>query len=130
MIGRWTATIALALLGAGGIGALAGSFNPDHFMLTAIVFAACTVTPLGALGWMVFLMPKTPESAEDNVEHHWAAKAAGGAFTDLIVLLSAGLAAVSISGIALDTPMVLLVLLTVAMSDFGLRYFLLERQAR
>ncbi len=133
MVGRWIAAVAVALLGAAGVGALAGSFNPDRFALTAVVFGAATITPLGALGWFLFIAPKSvpqDRNAADNVERRWSEQAASKAFTDLLVLVGVGLAVISIAGIVLDAQLVLLAVVIVAMVDVGLRYAVLERRAR
>jgi hypothetical protein len=133
MIGRWIAVVALALLGAAGIGAVAGSFNPDHFVLTAAVFGAGTIAPLGALGWLLFVAPKSApqdRNAAENVERRWAEQAAARAFADILALIGLGLAVISIAGIVLDTQLVLMAVVIVAMVDVALRYVVLERRDR
>lgn len=130
---RRLAAAALALAGSAVVGVLAASLTDRPFLVTAVVFAACALAPIGALAWLLLVAPVTApgdRNAHDNVENHWGQAAAAGAFTDLLVVLGLGLAVVSIADLALQTELVLLVLVLLAMGDASLRYVVLERRAR
>ncbi|MBZ2198578.1 hypothetical protein [Occultella gossypii] len=133
MFARWTLTIAFALVVAALIGAVASVFNPEAPLVTGLVFAAATLGPAGALGWFLFVSPKTvtPDpNAEDNVENTWLEKAASAAFVDLLVLLSIALAVVSVSGRSPDPQLLLLGAVVVAMCDVAIRYVVTARRER
>ncbi|TDE95778.1 hypothetical protein EXU48_05800 [Occultella glacieicola] len=133
MLVRWTLTVAFALVVAAAVGAVAAVFNPDAPLLTGVVFAAATLGPAGALGWFLFVSPKTaaPDpNAEDNVENTWLEKAAAAAFVDLLVLLSLALTAVSVSGRSPDPQLLLLGAVVVAMGDVAIRYVIAARRER
>ncbi|GAA5019916.1 hypothetical protein GCM10023258_08010 [Terrabacter aeriphilus] len=121
------------LVGAGAVGALAGSIGDRPFALTAAVFGAATLAPLGALAWLLLVAPLTvrrDRNPTDNVEHGWVQAAAAGAFTDLLVVLGLGLAVVSVVDPVLETQLVLLAIVVLAMGDASVRYVVLERRSR
>ncbi|WP_374969506.1 hypothetical protein [Terrabacter sp. BE26] len=125
--------IGTTLTGSAAVGAVAGGLSDHSFALTATVFAAATVGPMGALAWLLLVAPRSVESnrnPDDDVEHRWAQTAAAGAFTDLLVVLGLGLAIVSIADLVLKTQLVLLALVVLAMGDASVRYVGLERRGR
>ncbi|WP_154794853.1 hypothetical protein [Occultella kanbiaonis] len=133
MFARWTLTIAFALVAAAAIGAVASVFNPEAPLVTGVVFAAATLGPAGALGWFLFVSPKTvtPDpNAEDNVENTWLQKAAAGAFTDLLIVLAIALTVVSVTGRSPDAEILLLGAVVLAMGDVAIRYVVTARRER
>lgn len=134
MIGRWIAAIGLGLVGAAGIGALAGSFTPDDFAVKAAIFGAAALGPATFSAWYVLIgrkeVAKDARQHTDSVEQQWAGRAASGAFTDLMIVLGVSLTAVSISGWEPPVGLVLLALTILGLGDMAVRYLLAERRER
>lgn len=128
---RWLLAIALAVLLAAAGGLIAGAVNAEHFALTAVVFAVLMLGPLIALGWALFVAPKTVDSPADNpdtIEARWSQQAAAGAWRDTITATSAVLVLVAIFGFQWHTTFVLLGVVLIAMASLVVRSLLLRHQ--
>ncbi|MGY5883852.1 hypothetical protein [Modestobacter lacusdianchii] len=133
MVTRHVAAALTGLLVAGGIGLVAGLFEPDQFWLRAVVFACCTVGPAYGLGWLVFLSGVTgedpPVHVEETIEHQWWQRSASASFLDLLVVAGLGSAALAVSGLELAASSVLAGLILFAFADVAVRLTVLRRRA-
>lgn len=119
----------LALVTSATAGGVAGWAHGERFWLVAGVFAACTLGPAIAMGWLVFVSGHVvePDShVEDSVESRWMERATAGAFVDVVI--AAGVALTLTSLLDLDVPgrLVLLALLGGAGADTVLRFRVLS----
>ncbi|MEN3122340.1 hypothetical protein [Janibacter sp. LM] len=129
--GAYVRAGALALLVAAVAGAVAGWVRADEFWPVAVVFAACTLGPAIALGWLVFVSGHTVQPdphVEDSVEARWVERACSGAFVDLV--LAAGVALTLTSVLDMDLPggLVLLAVVVAAGVDATRRYAVISRR--
>ena len=78
-------------------------------------------------------MRDAPRNVEDSVEYRWSERASAGVFRDMLVLLGAGAAVLSVLEVAIDLTLrwplhlVLAGLVVLAMVDFGIRMQLSKR---
>lgn len=131
LVRRWLLAASFAILGAALIGLIAGGTHPDRFALVALIFAACTLGPLLALGWLVFVSPTTvpqDKHRQDSVEARWSDTAAAGAWRDTVIATSAVLVVVSIFGYQWRTSYVLLGVVVVAMLSLAIRHAALSQK--
>ncbi|WP_369139188.1 hypothetical protein [Modestobacter versicolor] len=130
---RHLAAAVTALVLAAGVGALAGSADPDRFWLRAAVFAACTLGPAYGVGWLVFLSahtgPQPVARVEDTVEHDWWQRSASGSFLDLVTVAGLGAAVLAVADLDVTASTVLAGLLVFAFADVAVRWTVLRRRA-
>lgn len=124
---RHAAVVTLALVAAGVVGLAAATFQPEHALVTGLVFAAAFLPPLYGLGWLVLVHERTAVDEPDGVEHRWFERSASAAFLDLVVLLGVSSAVVGTTGAAVDTSLALTAVVVVALGDLTIRMKLLER---
>jgi hypothetical protein len=130
---RHLAAVVTALVLAAGIGALAGSFEPEQFWLRAAVFACCTVGPAYGVGWLLFVSGAVEEGppvhVEETVEHQWWQRSASASFLDLLTVAGVGSFALAVTGLELAASSVLAALIVFAFADVGVRLTVLRRRA-
>lgn len=123
----WIASFAVGTALAAVTGGVAVYLRNDA--QPAVLFLAFAIGTLPV--WVglasAFLVHNTraPEHNEDSAEVQWLNRAASGAFFDLLLALGLSTAATSIADID-SVPTVVFVVL--AMGDWALRYFLLQRR--
>ncbi|MFT4230464.1 MAG: hypothetical protein QM602_09260 [Microbacterium sp.] len=128
-------SIAGGLLIASGLGGLFALFEQGGSPALAFgVGTAVTLPTAVALSWALMVDWSTiagrAERAEESIENTWYDRAATGTFHDLLMILGLGAAAFSVTRLAVDTGLLLMVLCGVAMADFALRYWATARVHR
>jgi hypothetical protein len=121
----------VALAASLGTGAAAGWVRSDEFWLVAAVFAACTLGPAIALGWLVFVSGHTVQTdphVEDSVEARWVERACSGAFIDLVIAAGVALTLTSVLDLHVPGGVVLLAVVIGAGADSVLRYGVISRR--
>ena len=138
-----TRTLLLLSFGGGlaaalGVAALVAAAGPgQRFLATLLAFGLSFWLPFSALLWVLLVdrgtMRDAPRNVEDSVEYRWSERASAGVFRDMLVLLGAGAAALSVLEVAIDLTLrwplhlVLAGLVVLAMVDFGIRMQLSKR---
>lgn len=141
--GRNTRTLLLLSFGGGlaaalGVAALVAAAGPEErFLATLLAFGFSFWLPFSALLWVLLVdrgtMRDAPRNVEDSVEYRWSERASAGVFRDMLVLLGAGAAVLSVLEVAIDLTLrwplhlVLAGLVVLAMVDFGIRMQLSKR---
>ncbi|MBY6538951.1 hypothetical protein HQ325_09720 [Rhodococcus sp. BP-349] len=135
--GRYPALWAAAPFGAVAALAIAAalvltdSAGPRPAVGAVAAFVVC-LWPCVGLAWVVLVDRNTlrgaPADPEHSVESAWYDRAAGGAFTDLLLITGLGTAGLAISGTDVSAVPALGLVLVVAMGSFGLRYQLARRR--
>jgi hypothetical protein len=129
----WTAAPAGVLLAVAlaAVAIATGGAGP-HPAVGAIAIAALTVTPCTALVWAVIVDRETLRGAtpnpEQSVESVWYDRAAGGAFTDILLITGLGTTAIAITGLDVPAVLVSTAVLAIAMGSFGIRYLVQQRR--
>lgn len=132
-----TRTLLLLSFGGGlaaalGVAALIAAAGPEErFLATLLAFGFSFWLPFSALLWVLLVdrgtMRDAPRNVEDSVEYRWSERASAGVFRDMLVLLGAGAAVLSVLEVAIDLTLrwplhlVLAGLVVLAMVDFGIR---------
>ncbi|MGP7812044.1 hypothetical protein [Glutamicibacter soli] len=132
-----TRTLLLLSFGGGlaaalGVAALVAAAGPEErFLATLLAFGFSFWLPFSALLWVLLVdrgtMRDAPRNVEDSVEYRWSERASAGVFRDMLVLLGAGAAVLSVLEVAIDLTLrwplhlVLAGLVVLAMVDFGIR---------
>lgn len=132
-----TRTLLLPSFGGGlaaalGVAALVAAAGPEErFLATLLAFGFSFWLPFSALLWVLLVdrgtMRDAPRNVEDSVEYRWSERASAGVFRDMLVLLGAGAAVLSVLEVAIDLTLrwplhlVLAGLVVLAMVDFGIR---------
>lgn len=132
-----TRTLLLLSFGGGlaaalGVAALVATAGPEErFLATLLAFGFSFWLPFSALLWVLLVdrgtMRDAPRNVEDSVEYRWSERASAGVFRDMLVLLGAGAAVLSVLEVAIDLTLrwplhlVLAGLVVLAMVDFGIR---------
>lgn len=105
----------------------------DHQPIAWLIFSLAFLPVFTAVFYAIFVdrstLRDTPTDPEASIEATWYKRAASGAFTDMIGLLGIALLAFTLFvdlSVSVDT--VLLVLIVVAMLDFGIRYLIIRRR--
>lgn len=130
---RWILVVFLALVAAAGIG-YAATFIPQFAeaepWVVALAFAACTVTPVGALFYVLIIVPtlQTDPHTEDSVESRWVEKAMAGAALDTIGAAGVALIVVVFTSVELPVTWVLTAVVGLLMADTVVRYVVLSRR--
>jgi hypothetical protein len=128
--------IAAAVIGgallSSGLGALFASLGePGDALLRFTVMAVVTLPVAAALVWAVLVdrtsLPEAVERPEDSIESAWYDAAARGAFLDTFVTVSLGAAVFSITGVQVDSGMLLLGLAVLIALDFAVRFVVVKR---
>ncbi|MEX5273159.1 hypothetical protein RF638_04305 [Kocuria sp. CPCC 205235] len=130
-LSAYVLSIVMALVLASIVGAIASVFYDENRLLGFVIFSACTAGTFFALGWVLFVSKYTVEEdahAEDNIEHRWYDKATSGAFHDIITTAGIALFALSVTRLEVSGTAVLILLLTLAMASFGLRFWAAKRR--
>ncbi len=138
-----TRTLLLLSFGGGlaaalGVAALVAAAGPEErFLATLLAFGFSFWLPFSALLWVLLVdrgtMRDAPRNVEDSVEYRWSERASAGVFRDMLVLLGAGAAVLSVLEVAIDLTLrwplhlVLAGLVVLAMVDFGIRMQLSKR---
>ena len=138
-----TRTLLLLSFGGGlaaalGVAALVAAAGPEErFLATLLAFGFSFWLPFSALLWVLLVDRGTMRDAlrnvEDSVEYRWSERASAGVFRDMLVLLGAGAAVLSVLEVAIDLTLrwplhlVLAGLVVLAMVDFGIRMQLSKR---
>ncbi|NAZ17426.1 hypothetical protein GT020_15335 [Glutamicibacter soli] len=138
-----TRTLLLLSFGGGlaaalGVAALVAAAGPEErFLATLLAFGFSFWLPFSALLWVLLVdrgtMRDAPRNVEDSVEYRWSERASAGVFRDMLVLLGAGAAVLSVLEAAIDLTLrwplhlVLAGLVVLAMVDFGIRMQLSKR---
>lgn len=138
-----TRTLLLLSFGGGlaaalGVAALVAAAGPEErFPATLLAFGFSFWLPFSALLWVLLVdrgtMRDAPRNVEDSVEYRWSERASAGVFRDMLVLLGAGAAVLSVLEVAIDLTLrwplhlVLAGLVVLAMVDFGIRMQLSKR---
>lgn len=138
-----TRTLLLLSFGGGlaaalGVAALVAAAGPEErFLATLLAFGFSFWLPFSALLWVLLVdrgtMRDAPRNVEDSVEYRWSERASAGVFRDMLVLLGAGAAVLSVLEVASDLTLrwplhlVLAGLVVLAMVDFGIRMQLSKR---
>lgn len=138
-----TRTLLLLSFGGGlaaalGVAALVAAAGPEERFLAALLaFGFSFWLPFSALFWVLLVdrgtMRDAPRNVEDSVEYRWSERASAGVFRDMLVLLGAGAAVLSVLEVAIDLTLrwplhlVLAGLVVLAMVDFGIRMQLSKR---
>lgn len=95
------------------------------------VMALVTLPAAAMLAWAVLVdrssLPDAVERPEDSIEAAWYDRAARSAFLDVFVTVSLGAAVFSITGVQVDTGMLLLGLAVLIALDFAVRFLLAKR---
>lgn len=126
------------LAAALGVAALVAAAGPEErFLATLLAFGFSFWLPFSALLWVLLVdrgtMRDAPRNVEDSVEYRWSERASAGVFRDMLVLLGAGAAVLSVLEVAIDLTLrwplhlVLAGLVVLAMVDFGIRMQLSKR---
>lgn len=126
------------LAAALGVAALVAAAGPqERFLATLLAFGFSFWLPFSALLWVLLVdrgtMRDVPRNVEDSVEYRWSERASAGVFRDMLVLLGAGAAVLSVLEVAIDLTLrwplhlVLAGLVVLAMVDFGIRMQLSKR---
>lgn len=126
------------LAAALGVAALVAAAGPqERFLATLLAFGFSFWLPFSALLWVLLVdrgtMRDAPRNVEDSVEYRWSERASAGVFRDMLVLLGAGAAVLSVLEVAIDLTLrwplhlVLAGLVVLAMVDFGIRMQLSKR---
>lgn len=117
---------------ASGLGALfawLGDVGSGELRFSVVAIATLPVA--AALAWVVLVdrtsLPESTERPEDSVEAAWLDRAAQGAFLDVFVTVGVGAAAFSITGLQVESGMLLLALSVLMVADFAVRYLLAKR---
>lgn len=126
------ASAAVGAVLAAGLGLLfAWLGEPGGAGLRFTVMTAVTLPVAAALAWAALIdrasLPEATERPEDSVEAAWYDRAARGAFLDAFVTISLAAAAFSITGLEVDTGMLLLVVSSLMVADFAVRFLLAKR---
>ena len=127
--------IASALIGLGvaaGLGALfAWLGDSGEAWLRFVVMAVVSLPVAAALGWVLLVdrssLADAIERPEDTVESAWMQRAAEGTVRDVFVTVSLGAAIFSITGLQLDTGLLLLGVAVLLVVDLGVRYLRVKR---
>ena len=138
-----TRTLLLLSFGGGlaaalGVAALVAAAGPEErFLATLLAFGFSFWLTFSALLWVLLVdrgtMRDAPRNVEDSVEYRWSERASAGVFRDMLVLLGAGAAVLSVLEVAIDLTLrwplhlVLAGLVVLAMVDFGIRMQLSKR---
>lgn len=138
-----TRTLLLLSFGGGlaaalGVAVLVAAAGPEErFLATLLAFGFSFWLPFSALLWVLLVdrgtMRDAPRNVEDSVEYRWSERASAGVFRDMLVLLGAGAAVLSVLEVAIDLTLrwplhlVLAGLVVLAMVDFGIRMQLSKR---
>lgn len=138
-----TRTLLLLSFGGGlaaalGVAALVAAAGPEErFLATLLAFGFSFWLPFSALLCVLLVdrgtMRDAPRNVEDSVEYRWSERASAGVFRDMLVLLGAGAAVLSVLEVAIDLTLrwplhlVLAGLVVLAMVDFGIRMQLSKR---
>lgn len=138
-----TRTLLLLSFGGGlaaalGVAAPVAAAGPEErFLATLLAFGFSFWLPFSALLWVLLVdrgtMRDAPRNVEDSVEYRWSERASAGVFRDMLVLLGAGAAVLSVLEVAIDLTLrwplhpVLAGLVVLAMVDFGIRMQLSKR---
>ncbi|MDJ0396342.1 hypothetical protein QMK17_23845 [Rhodococcus sp. G-MC3] len=128
---RWICALLTALSTAAAIATATWLFTPVAPALPAAVFGICTVPAGLAIGWIVFVAPRTTPRqgpSDDDVESRWLNTAMSGTATDLICAIGLTLAAVSVTGAEPPTQLLLIGLLLCALASATARYTLQRRR--
>ena len=133
MRARHIAAVVTALVVAGTLGLLAGTFGDDgQFWLRAGVFAACTLGPAWGLGWLLFVSggdgTEPVARPEETVEHQWWHRSASASFLDVLVVASIGTTALAVTDLEVAATTALTALLVVALADITVRMAVLRRR--
>ena len=126
------------LAAALGVAVLVAAAGPEErFLATLLAFGFSFWLPFSALLWVLLVdrgtMRDAPRNVEDSVEYRWSERASAGVFRDMLVLLGAGAAVLSVLEVAIDLTLrwplhlVLAGLVVLAMVDFGIRMQLSKR---
>lgn len=117
-----------------GIGALTiatGVAGPWP-LLGGAAFAFVTAWPCFGLVWAFVVDRETLRGAidkpEQSVESAWYSAAASSAFTDVLLIVGLGTAAVAFTGVELPTALILTIVIVVAMGAFAVRYLVQRRR--
>ncbi|WP_166866487.1 hypothetical protein [Salinibacterium sp. ZJ70] len=122
------ATLAIA---AGAIIGTTGNAGP-HPLIASILIAILLTPPLAGFAWIALVDRDTLRGAardpEQTVESAWYVRASSDAFTDVLLIVGLGTAAVALTGAEFPTTLALAAVLLVAMGAFGIRYAIQRRR--
>ena len=129
---RWLSVVAVGLATASATALLAWLVSPVAPGVSAAVFGF-TALPFGAaLGWILFVAPRTAEAAYssgESIESHWTSTASSGMATDLVCILGLTLAVISIARAEPPATLLLIGLLLAAFASFTARYAVARHRA-
>ncbi|QUW18274.1 hypothetical protein [Agrococcus sp. Marseille-Q4369] len=115
--------------GLGGLYAWIGETG-EAWVRFAIV-AVVTLPVSAMLPWALLVdrssLKGSIERPEDSIESRWYAKAAEGTMHDVLITVGIGAALFSFTQLQVNTGILLIVLGTMVMADFGVRYQLAKR---
>ncbi|RWR18350.1 hypothetical protein D8Y24_11570 [Agrococcus lahaulensis] len=134
--GGTPALLAATLLGGAAIASALGALyaalgDQGDPWLRFVVMAVVTLPVAAALVWAASVdrssLTDATERPEDSVESAWFDRAARGAFGDTFMTVGLAAAAFSITGLQVDTGLLLLALATLIGVDVAVRYLLAKR---
>lgn len=135
--GGGTATLVIVslLIGlaiSGGLGALyAWIGDTGEAWLRFAIVAIVTLPVSVMLPWALLVdrssLKGATERPEDSIEARWYSKAAEGTMHDVLITVGIGAALFSFTQLQVNTGILLIVLGTLVMADFGVRYQLVKR---
>ncbi|WP_306234013.1 hypothetical protein [Agrococcus beijingensis] len=122
----------IALVLAGSMGALYAWLGESGGGRLRFAVMAAVTLPIGlALGWALLVdrssVRGAAERPEESVESAWYQQAAEGTMRDMLITLGLGAAAFSITGLQVDSGMLLAGAVTLMMLSFLARYQLAKR---
>lgn len=117
---------------SGGLGALyAWLGDTGEEWLRFTIVAVVTLPVSAMLPWALLVdrssLKGSIERPEDSIESRWYAKAAEGTMHDVLITVGIGAALFSFTQLQVNTGILLMVLGTMVMADFGVRYQLAKR---
>ena len=126
------AAVPLGLTLAAVIAAIATGGAGPRPVVGGVAVAFVCVWPFIGLTWALIVDRDTlrgaTENPEQSVESAWYERAAGGAFSDTLLITGLGTAAIAFASIELSTVLALAAVILVAMGSFGVRYVAQRRR--
>ena len=131
-VSHYVLAAVFGVIGTACLATISGLTNPGSFWPVFAITAFCAAYPATALGAKMFVTGHTvtvDAHGEESVEVRWMERAGAGAFLDVLVATTLGVAALLITGFEVKAVAVLIGLAAFSVVDVGLRYLIIKRQA-
>lgn len=124
------AAVAAVLLTT-ALSVLVGWLNSPDFATAALITALCTAYPCAALAWKAFITEHTltvDAHGQDSIEVVWMQRAAAGTCLDVLVATLVAAVVLWATDIMVATPVVLVGLIALTVTDGALRYLVIRHR--